>query len=57
MWKQRLELEGIEVSEENIFIAAACDEKGIAFLKGEAPLNVRKNDKEQKNSESKKRRK
>ena len=44
VWKQRLELEGIETSEENIFIAAACDEKGIAFLKGESPLNVRKND-------------
>lgn len=44
VWKQRLELEGIETTEENIFIAAACDEKGIAFLKGEAPLNVRKND-------------
>ncbi len=43
VWKQRLELEGIETSEENIFIAAACDEKGIAFLKGESPLNVRKN--------------
>ena len=44
VWKQRLEIEGIEASEENIFIAAACDEKGIAFLKGESPLNVRKND-------------
>lgn len=44
VWKQRLEIEGIETTEENIFIAAACDEKGIAFLKGEAPLNVRKND-------------
>ena len=44
VWKQRLEMEGIEASEENIFIAAACDEKGIAFLKGESPLNVRKND-------------
>jgi pyruvate carboxylase subunit B len=44
VWKQRLEMEGIETSEENIFIAAACDEKGIAFLKGESPLNVRKND-------------
>jgi pyruvate carboxylase subunit B len=44
VWKQRLEIEGIETSEENIFIAAACDEKGIAFLKGESPLNVRKND-------------
>ena len=44
VWKQRLEMEGIETTEENIFIAAACDEKGIAFLKGESPLNVRKND-------------
>jgi pyruvate carboxylase subunit B len=44
VWKQRLELEGIETTEENIFIAAACDEKGIAFLKGESPLNVRKVD-------------
>ena len=43
VWKQRLEIEGIETSDENIFIAAACDEKGIAFLKGESPLNVRKN--------------
>ncbi|MAD42814.1 MAG: biotin attachment protein [Arcobacter sp.] len=44
VWKQRLELEGIEATEENVFIAAACDEKGIAFLKGESPLNIRKND-------------
>ncbi len=41
-WKERLEIEGLETTEENIFIAAACDEKGIAFLKGESPLNVRK---------------
>ncbi|WP_066402201.1 biotin/lipoyl-containing protein [Aliarcobacter cryaerophilus] len=45
VWRQRLEIEGIEATEENIFIAAACDEKGIAFLKGSAPLNVRKNEK------------
>ncbi|OCL85052.1 2-oxoglutarate carboxylase large subunit [Arcobacter porcinus] len=45
VWKQRLEIEGLETSEENIFIAAACDEKGITYLKGEAPLNVRKNSK------------
>jgi pyruvate carboxylase subunit B len=54
VWKERLEIEGIPATEENIFIAAACDEKGIAFLKGEAPLNIRKNNNEQKNSESKK---
>jgi len=41
-WKERLEIEGLEVSEENIFIAASCDEKGIAFLKGNSPLMVRK---------------
>ncbi|EAI3890153.1 biotin attachment protein [Campylobacter jejuni] len=40
--KTLLEKEGIETSEENIFIAAACKEKGIAFLKGEAKINVRK---------------
>ncbi|WP_148623449.1 biotin/lipoyl-containing protein [Aliarcobacter cryaerophilus] len=45
VWRQRLEIEDIEATEENIFIAAACDEKGIAFLKGSAPLNVRKNEK------------
>ena len=48
VWKERLEKENIEASDENIFIAAACDEKGIAFLKGESPLNVRKNSDENK---------
>ena len=42
-WTKRLEDEGIAVNDENIFIAASCDEKGIAFLKGDAVLNVRKN--------------
>ncbi|MEN8147514.1 MAG: biotin/lipoyl-containing protein [Campylobacterota bacterium] len=42
-WENILKEEGIETSEENIFIAAACQEKGIAFLKGEAEVNVRKN--------------
>ncbi|EGQ2641367.1 biotin attachment protein [Campylobacter coli] len=41
--KSLLEKEGVAVSEENIFIAAACKEKGIAYLKGEAKVNVRKN--------------
>ncbi|EAH4762938.1 biotin/lipoyl-containing protein [Campylobacter jejuni] len=40
--KTLLEKEGIETSEENIFVAAACKEKGIAFLKGEAKVNIRK---------------
>ncbi len=41
-WENILKEEGIETTEENIFIAAACQEKGIAFLKGEAEVNVRK---------------
>ncbi len=53
VWKERLEIEGIPATEENIFIAAACDEKGIAFLKGEAPLNVRKKENESKKGENK----
>jgi len=43
-WKKVLEEEGLETTEENIFIAASCDRKGIAFLKGEGPLMVRKID-------------
>ncbi len=42
-WKKKLEEEGIETTEENIFIAAACQDKGITFLKGDAEVNVRKN--------------
>jgi pyruvate carboxylase subunit B len=41
-WTKQLEDEGLETSEENIFIACAGDKKGIAFLKGESPLMVRK---------------
>ncbi len=40
-WK----LKGLPVTDENIFIAAACKEKGIRFLKGEAEIGVRKIDK------------
>ena len=43
-WEGRLKEEKIEISDENIFIAAACDEKGISFLKGESPLSIRKID-------------
>ncbi|MDP3118972.1 MAG: biotin/lipoyl-containing protein [Sulfuricurvum sp.] len=42
-WTKVLNEEGIEATDENIFIAASCDVKGIAFLKGEAVVNVRKN--------------
>ena len=33
---------GLPVTDENIFIAATCKEKGIVFLKGEAKVAVRK---------------
>ncbi len=36
-----------DLSEENIFIAATCKDKGIAYLKGEAELGIRKNAKKQ----------
>lgn len=41
-WINRLKEENIEITEENIFIAAACQDKGIAFLKGKGELNIRK---------------
>jgi pyruvate carboxylase subunit B len=42
--KKALADEGLEITDENIFIAAACKEKGIRFLKGEAEVGVRKID-------------
>lgn len=50
-WTKVLQEESIETSEENIFIAASCDKKGIAFLKGEGPLMVRKNSENSSNGE------
>lgn len=38
-----LKKEGLPVTDENLFIVASCEEKGIAFLKGEGALGVRKN--------------
>ena len=49
-----LEKEGIEINDENVFIAASCKEKGIAFLKGEAKVNVRKIDKNETKKEGNK---
>lgn len=40
--KAILEKEGIDQTEENIFIAAACKEKGVAYLKGDGKVMVRK---------------
>ena len=53
-WTKRLEEEGIATTEENIFIAAACHDKGITFLKGEAEVNVRKKSNMQTNKGVKK---
>ena len=38
-----LEENGIEKTDENLFIVAACGQKGLAFLKGEAKVMIRKN--------------
>lgn len=44
--KKMLQDAGItDMSDENIFIAAACKEKGILFLKGQAKVNIRYNEK------------
>jgi pyruvate carboxylase subunit B len=42
--KKELEAAGLAITDENIFIAATCREKGIAFLKGQGKVMVRKND-------------
>ncbi|MCP4217986.1 MAG: biotin attachment protein [bacterium] len=43
--RKMLQAARIVESDENLFIAATCKEKGIAFLKGEAKIGVRKNPK------------
>ncbi|NLE39672.1 MAG: biotin attachment protein, partial [Pirellulaceae bacterium] len=40
--KGKLRAAGLPDTDENVFIAACCGEKGIAFLKGEAKVHVRK---------------
>ncbi len=50
-WTKVLKDEGLEVTDENIFIGASCDKKGIAFLKGEGPLMVRKKSEENNSGE------
>jgi len=40
--KVMLEQNKLPATDENIFIAATCKEKGIMFLKGEARVNIRK---------------
>ena len=48
--RRTLEKNDLKVDDENLFIAATCGEKGIAFLKGESPLGVRKNSPEKATS-------
>ena len=52
--QKRLEDAGLEVNDENLFISAACKEKGILFLQGKGTIGVRKNEakKETVSSES-----
>ncbi len=53
MAKKMLSDAGIEETEDNIFIAATCKEKGIDFLLGKAQLGVRKIEKkDEKQDES-----
>lgn len=40
--RKTLKAEGLDDSEENLFIVATCKDKGIDFLKGNAKLGVRK---------------
>jgi pyruvate carboxylase subunit B len=40
--KEILKNEELEITDENIFIIASCDQKGVAFLKGKSELNIRK---------------
>jgi len=40
--KKVLQENNLEITDENIFIAATCKEKGITYLKGEAKENIRK---------------
>jgi pyruvate carboxylase subunit B len=45
--KKVLQEEGLPVTDENIFIIASCAEKGVAFLKGQGTIGVRKETKKQ----------
>jgi pyruvate carboxylase subunit B len=50
--KEMLKKENLPETDENIFIAAACKEKGIQYLKGEARTNVRKVEKKSEQAPS-----
>jgi pyruvate carboxylase subunit B len=44
--RTKLQEAGLEETDENIFIVAACGDKGMAFLKGEGEVGVRKEEPE-----------
>ncbi len=44
--KKLLDAEGIEATDEHIFIVATCGDKGMDFLKGDAEIGVRKIEKQ-----------
>lgn len=50
--RKQLQDAGLEESDENIFIVAACKEKGMAFLQGKAELGIRKVDPNAKAAEA-----
>ena len=52
-WKNILSEKEIDTTEENIFISAACGEKGIEFLEGRGKVNVRKITDEESSSNNK----
>ena len=50
-WRTVLEKEKIKLTDENLFIAASCEDKGIAFLKGEMSVSVRKKSNQPQNQQ------
>jgi pyruvate carboxylase subunit B len=48
--KKQLAAAGLPETDENIFIVAACQDKGLAFLKGEGEIGVRKTDRQTERS-------
>ncbi len=51
--RKQLEDNNLPVTDENLFITATCQDKGIEFLKGEAKVMVRKNEPEKAQGDKK----
>ena len=45
---ETLQKNNLPVTDENIFIIAACGDKGLAYLKGDRPLGIRYNEEKKK---------